>query len=284
MNDEQVAKVQQQREQMKEELVNLQQRISEQINTISNLEHAHDKVSQEMEQMTLLLAARETDIVNLKSKKEEGLQHIQQQLSKELAETKLVNDKLQEQLKELNREKAFANKAVQTVTISGGTLEDLQKRFEQLQLEHTASETNLQCQEETIVTLREQVEQLTEILQLSESKECENCSHLMKQVEDVQLKCEPLEGRIVAMEKENKELTDEIKKLQDDQFTATEVVTSEKNQLELELSKCSKELERLKTHLLQVTSCVLAIGVYLIFILGGTREQSRNHCISRKGK
>ena len=264
MNDEQVAKVQQEREEMKEELVNLQQRISEQIDTISNLEHAHDKVNQEMEQMTLLLAARETDIVNIKSKEEESLH---QQLSKQLTETKLVNDKLQEQIKELT-EKTFADKEVQTVTGCDDTIEDLQKS------EHSAIETNLQCevskQQETIVTLREQVEQLME--QLSESKECQSCSHLMKQVEDLRLKCEPLEGHIIAMEKENKELTDEIKKLQENRSTTTEVVTSENNQFQLELAKCSKELERLKTHLLQVVLCTGNGSIYYV-ILGGTREQ-----------
>lgn len=229
---------------MKEELVKLQQRISEQINTISNLEHAHDKVNEEMEQMTLLLAARETDI--LKSKKEESLH---QQLSKQLTETKLVNDKLQEQIKEL-MEKTFADKDVQTVNSGDGTMEEWQLSV--------ASEANLQSEiskrEETIVTPRGQVEQLME--QLSGSKECHNCSHLMKQIEDLKLKCEPLEGRITAMEKENKELTDEIKKLQEDRSTTTELVTSEKTQMQMELTKCSKELERLKTHLLQVVLCV----------------------------
>lgn len=229
---------------MKEELVKLQQRISEQINTISNLEHAHDKVNEEMEQMTLLLAARETDI--LKSKKEESLH---QQLSKQLTETKLVNDKLQEQIKEL-MEKTFADKDVQTVNSGDGTMEEWQLSV--------ASEANLQSEiskrEETIVTPRGQVEQLME--QLSGSKECHNCSHLMKQIEDLKLKCEPLEGRITAMEKENKELTNEIKKLQEDRSTTTELVTSEKTQMQMELTKCSKELERLKTHLLQVVLCV----------------------------
>ena len=220
---------------MKEELVKLQQRISEQIDTISNLEHAHDKVNEEMEQMTLLLAARETDI--LKSKEEESLP---QQLSKQLTETKLVNDK--QQIKELT-EKTFADKDIQT----DDTMEEWQLVV--------ASEANLQSEvskrEETIVTLREQVEQLME--QSSVSNVCHNCSHLMKQVEDLKLKCEPLEGRIVAMEKENKELTDEIKKLQEDQLTTTEV---EKTQVQLELTKCSKELERLKAHLLQVGLCI----------------------------
>ena len=239
---------------MKDELVKLQHKISEQIDTISNLEHAHDKVNEEMEQMTLLLAARETDI--LKSKEEESLH---QQLSKQLTETKLVNDKLQEQIKELMEK---TDKDVQTVNSGDHTMEQWQLLV--------ASEANLQSEiskrEETIVKLREQVDQLME--QLSESKECPNCCHLMKQVEDLKLKCEPLEGRIVAMEKENKELTDEIKSLQEDRSTTTELVTSP---VQLELTKCSKELERLKTHLLQVVFCIGNENVYCVS-LGGARQ------------
>lgn len=258
MNDEQVAKVQHEREQMSEELLGLQQKISEQINTISDLEQAHDKVNQEMEQMTLLLAARETDIANLQSRKEKGFHHIQQQLSKELTEIKVENDKLKEQIKEqaLNRkELLFSDKETQTIASSNETttIEDLQKKFE---LEHAASETDLHSQvskkEETIVLLRKQVQQLTETLQLSENVECHNCSLLTEKVEDFKVKLEPLEVRVLTMETENKKLTDEVKKLQEDQVITSEVAISEKSQLQSELAKCTKELERLKTHLLQV--------------------------------
>lgn len=233
---------------MKEELVSLQQKITIQIKTISDLELAHDKVKQEMEQMTTLLAARETDIVNLQDKKEE---YFHQQLSKELTESKQENDKLKEQITALQISKVVIDKEIQTLASSDETttIEELQKKFEQLQLEHVASETDLQSQvskkEETIISLREQLQQLTETLQLSESTGCQSCSRLMKQVE-------PLEERVAVMEKENNELTEEIRRLQDDHVTTSEVVTTEKNQLQSELAKCSKELERLKTHLLQV--------------------------------
>ena len=258
MNDEQVARVQQEREQMKEELLKLQQKISDQIDTISNLEHAHDKVNGEMEQMTLLLAARESDIVNLQSKKEEGLHHMQQQLTKELREAKLVNDKLQGEINKftLSSKESIADKEVQTVANSDKTTEDLQKRCSQL--EDAARESELEHQvsmkDEAISSLQQQVHQLTEAL--SDSRNCKSSSHLMKQLEDLHLKFEPLESRIVILERENKELTDEIEKLQ---FTATETSTSEKNQLQVELGKCSRELERLKTHLLQVTTATYCL-------------------------
>lgn len=258
-NDEQVAKVQQEREEMKEELVTLQQKISKQMSTISDLEQAHDQVNQEMEQMTLLLTARETDIVNLQNKKEESFYHIQQQLNKELTEAKLENDRLKEQLKEvtISVEKVFIDKDTQTVTNGDQTItiEDLQK-LEQLQLECAANKTDLKSQvsekEETIKSLTEQVQQLTEALQLTEGTQCHNCSHLKKQVENFQLKFEPLEVRVVTMETENKELTEEVKRLREGQATNSDVVNAEKNQLQSELAKCTKELERLKTHLLQV--------------------------------
>lgn len=240
---------------MKEELVTLQQKISTQINTISHLEQAHDKVNHEMEQMTLLLAARETDIVNLQSKREEDLQQTQQQLSKELTAAKLDNDQLKKQIEELmmNKEKLCVNKETQTaiirdeVTTSEGSQE-------MLQLEHTAtSEQHLQAElsrkEETINSLREQVQQFTEQLQVTT---CHSCSQLKKQVEDLQMKFEPLEGRAVTADNQNKELREEIKKLQESHIAQLDEVTSEKNRLHSELAKCSKELERLKSHLLQV--------------------------------
>lgn len=248
--------MQQEREQMKEELLTLQQKISKQINTISDLEQAHDKVNQEMEQMTLLLAAREADIVNLQSKKEEGFHHVQQQLCKELTETKLENDKLREQIKQLmiSRQKVLTDNETQTITGIGemaATSEDL---LTKLKVEYAASETDLQSQvlkkEETINSLREQVQQLTEMM--AEHSQCQNCSHLKKQVEDFKLKFEPLETRAVTMEKENKELTEQIKRLQEDSVAKSDAAISEKSQLQSELAKCSKELERLKTHLLQV--------------------------------
>ena len=137
----------------------------------------------------------------------------------------------------------------------------MEKKFEQLQLEHVASETNLQCQlankEELIISLREQLQQLTDTLHLSENKQCQNCSHFKQQVEDLKLKFSPLETRIALMEKENKKLTDEIKKLWEDQASSSVIVTSEKNQLQSELTKHLRELERLKAHLLQVCSLLL---------------------------
>ena len=242
--------MQQEREQMKEELVTLQQKISTQISTISHLEQAHDKVNHEMEQMTLLLAARETDIANLQSKREEDLEQTQQQLNKELTAAKLDNDRLKEQVEQLmmNKEKLCINKETQTVIAKD---EVTTSEESQSQLEHTASEQHLQAElsrkEETINSLREQVQQFTEAMAT-----CHNCSQLKKQVEDLQMKFEPLEGRAITAENKNKELREEIKKLQESQFTTLDEVTSEKNQLQSELAKCSKELERLKSHLLQV--------------------------------
>ena len=230
---------------MKEELLKLQQRISDQIDTIYNLEHAHDKVNREMEQMTLLLAARESDIVNLQSKKEKGLHHMQEQLTKELREAKLVNDKLQEEINKgtVSSKESVADKEVQTVTNGDTTTEELQKRSSQL--EDSARESEFHRQVSMKDKTQQEVHQLTEAL--SESRDGKD---LMKQLEDLHLKFEPLESRIVILERENKELTDEIERLQ---FAATETATSEKNRLQAELGKCSKELERLKTHLLQVT-------------------------------
>ena len=263
VNDEQVAKVQHEREQMSEELLNLQQKISEQINTISDLEQVHNKVNEEMEQMTLLLAARETDIATLQG---QDFHHIQQQLSKQLTEVKLENHKLKEQIKEqaINEGKVFYDKDTQNIVNSNNTtsVEELQRKFEQLQLEHAASETDLHSRvskkEEIIISLREQVQQLTETLQMSQNSECHNCSQLTEKVVNFQLKFEPMEARVITLERQNSELTDEITRLQKDQINTSEVVISEKNQLQTELAKRSKELERLKTHLLQV-SCLLVV-------------------------
>lgn len=231
--------MQQEREQMKEELITLQQKISTQISTISSLEQAHDKVNEEMEQMTSLLAAREADIVNLQSKREEDFQ---QQLNKQLSEAKLDSDKLKEQIKELmmNKENLCVNKETQTGITNC-------EASEALQVEHAAND--LSRNEETIKSLREQVQQLTEALQLST---CNKCPQLKKQVEDLKMKFEPLEGHVVTMESKNKELREEIQKLQDSHITKLDEVTSAKTQLQSQLTKCCKELERLKTHLLQV--------------------------------
>lgn len=234
--------MQQEREQMKEELITLQQKISTQISTISSLEQAHDKVNEEMEQMTSLLAAREADIVNLQSKREEDFQQTQQQLNKQLSEAKLDSDKLKEQIKELmmNKENLCVNKETQTGITNC-------EASEALQVEHAAND--LSRNEETIKLLREQVQQLTEALQLST---CNKCPQLKKQVEDLKMKFEPLEGHVVTMESKNKELREEIQKLQDSHITKLDEVTSAKTQLQSQLTKCCKELERLKTHLLQV--------------------------------
>ena len=231
--------MQQEREQMKEELITLQQKISTQISTISSLEQAHDKVNEEMEQMTSLLAAREADIVNLQSKREEDFQ---QQLNKQLSEAKLDSDKLKEQIKELmmNKENLCVNKETQTGITNC-------EASEALQVEHAAND--LSRNEETIKLLREQVQQLTEALPLST---CDKCPQLKKQIEDLKMKFEPLEGHVVAMESKNKELREEIQKLQESYITKLDEVTSAKTQLQSQLTKCCKELERLKTHLLQV--------------------------------
>ena len=232
--DDQVSKLSQEREQLSTELVNLQQKISEQITTISKLETTRKKVDSEMEQITQLLSAREAEIASLQGQQHEDIAIIQQQLVKVTKE----NNELREQMKG-EREIFQQQESHDSQTHTQTKLLELEQQIQDLEKQQASKASDLLEKEQAIVALREQVKQLT-------GAKSNNSQDTIK---ELQTQLDSSRACLAQAEKENKELNSEIQRIQLQQL---ENVTSEKNQLQAEIAKQSKELERLKTHLLQV--------------------------------
>ena len=232
--DDQVSKLSQEREQLSTELVNLQQKISEQITTISKLETTRKKVDSEMEQITQLLSAREAEIASLQGQQHEDIAIIQQQLAKVTKE----NNELREQMKG-EREIFQQQESHDSQTHTQTKLLELEQQIQDLEKQQASKASDLLEKEQAIVALREQVKQLT-------GAKSNNSQDTIK---ELQTQLDSSRACLAQAEKENKELNSEIQRIQQQQL---ENVTSEKNQLQAEIAKQSKELERLKTHLLQV--------------------------------
>ena len=242
--DGQVSKLSKEREQLSTELVNLQQKISEQITTISGLETARKKVDSEMEQITQLLSAREAEIASLQGQQHEDVTIIQQQLAKVTKENNELKEQMKREKENFQQQKSQVSDDSQTH--AQANVLELEQQVRDLEKQQATKASDLLEKEQAIVILREQVKQLT-------GAKCSQCDNLQDTIKELQTQLDSSKACIAQVEKENKELSSEIKKTQQQQVISVENVTSEKNQLQAEITKQSKELERLKTHLLQVT-------------------------------
>lgn len=239
--DNQVSKLCQEREQLGAELNNLQQKITEQITTISELETARQKVDSEMEQITQLLSAREAEIANLQGQQHEDVTVIQQQLAKVTRE----NNELKEQLKKENE--SFQQQESQVIGAGQSVkLLELEQHVQDLEKQLANKASDLIEKERAVVLLREQLTELA-------GAKCARCESLQDTIKELQTHLDTTKTCLAQAGKEKQELSNELKSIQQQQVTSVENVASEKNLLQSEITKQSKELDRLKTHLLQVT-------------------------------
>lgn len=238
--DDQVSKLSQEREQLSTELVNLQQKISEQITTISKLETTRKKVDSEMEQITQLLSAREAEIASLQGQQHEDIAIIQQQLAKVTKENNELREQMKREREIFQQQESQVSDVSQTHTQT--KLLELEQQVQDFEKQQASKASVLLEKEQAIVVLREQVKQLT-------GAKCFQCNNSQDTIKELQTQLESSRACLAQAEKENKELNSEVKRIQQQQV---ENRTSEKNQLQAEITKQSKELERLKTHLLQV--------------------------------
>jgi len=241
--DDQVSKLSQEREQLSTELVNLQQKISEQITTISGLETARKKVDSEMEQITQLLSAREAEIASLQGQKHEDITIIQQQLAKVTKENNELKEQMKRETENFQQQELQVSDDNQTHTHI--KLLELEQKVQELKKQQASKTSDLFEKEQAIIVLQEQVKQLT-------GAKCSQCNNSQDCIKELQAQLDSSRAYLAQVEMENKELSSEIERIQQQKVASVDNVTSEKNQLQTEITKQSKELERLKTHLLQV--------------------------------